>query len=101
MAGPSASGSLDGTPKSMTAAPASASASTNFSVAASDGSPAVMNATRPISLCWRSSAKRRAMRVVEGAAGVAEVFMRGGGSENARENLHIFIAASGDIHDDK
>src|SRR6266403_2257446 len=62
--GPSASGSLKGTPSSMTSAPASAIAKTNFSVAANEGSPAVIYATIPISPESRSSAKRRVMRVV-------------------------------------
>src|SRR6266478_2838239 len=69
MVGPSASGSLKGTPSSITSAPASASASTNFSVASSDGSPAVMYATMPSTPELRSSANRLEIRVeLEGAA---------------------------------
>lgn len=62
MVGPSASGSLKGMPSSMTSAPDSARARTNFSVASREGSPAVMKATTPISPEARSSWKRREMR---------------------------------------
>jgi len=47
--GPSASGSLNGTPSSITSAPASARASNELSEAANEGSPAVMYGTTPIS----------------------------------------------------
>src|SRR6267378_1249768 len=47
--GPSASGSLKGTPSSMTSAPASASARTYFNEASREGSPATMYATMPSS----------------------------------------------------
>src|SRR5437762_4114624 len=46
----------------MTSAPASAIAATNFSVAAKEGSPAVMYATIPISPDSRNCAKRQAIR---------------------------------------
>ena len=45
MVGPSAIGSENGTPSSMTSAPASASACITGTVASSEGSPAVMNGT--------------------------------------------------------
>ena len=63
--GPSATGSLNGTPSSITSAPASAAASTIFSLASSDGSPAVMYATRPSSPVLESS--RNAPRCVHAA----------------------------------
>src|SRR5690242_7976291 len=58
MVGPSARGSLKGTPSSITSAPASASAITNFSVASSEGSPAVMYATIPSSPASRKTRNR-------------------------------------------
>src|SRR5580704_7646797 len=42
MTGPSATGSLNGTPSSIMSAPASAAASTILALASSEGSPAVM-----------------------------------------------------------
>src|SRR5680860_313437 len=45
MVGPSASGSLKGTPSSITSAPASASASSTSSPSAGDGKPAVVYRT--------------------------------------------------------
>ena len=72
MVGPSARGSLNGIPSSMTSAPASANARTNLCVASSEGSPAVMYAMMPNSPEARSSAKRWEMRV--GLAGGAFIF---------------------------
>src|SRR5580704_16717918 len=96
--GPSATGSLNGTPSSITSAPASAAASTIFSVAASDGSPAVMYATRPISPASESARNRCAMRPV-GFGAVTAVCDDAKFSDIARENIHILIATSGKIQD--
>src|ERR1700723_2267170 len=96
--GPSATGSLNGTPNSITSAPASAAASTIFSVAAREGSPAVMYATRPISPASESARKRCAMRPA-GFGGATAVCDEAKFSDIARENIHIFIAAAGKIQD--
>src|SRR5260370_17663009 len=74
-----------GTPSSITSAPASASARTYFSVASSDGSPAVIYATMPSSPETRSSAKRLEMRVeLDGPTGIGfreSLKIRAGGSK--------------------
>src|SRR5579859_2097076 len=93
--GPSATGSLNGTPSSITSAPASAAASTIFSVAASDGSPAVIYATNPISPERASCSKRLPMRVC------AVVFAFAASSDISRQDLHIFVSAPGNIQNHK
>src|SRR5271170_1364385 len=100
--GPSATGSLNGTPSSITSAPASAAASTIFSDASSDGSPAVMYATRPSSPASESARKRRPIRPSALAPGVcvAAVDLGMAASGIARESFHVFIAAAGKIQYD-
>src|SRR5580693_5434886 len=99
MVGPSASGSLNGTPSSMTSAPASASARTNFSVASNDGSPAVMYATMPSSPDSRSSAKRLELRVELEAATV--IIFRQERLEQPRVSVHVLVAAAGQVEDEQ
>src|SRR5271154_286806 len=101
MVGPSANGSLNGTPSSITSAPASANAKTYCSVASSEGSPAVMYATMPSSPLSRSCAKRREMRVE-----LAGVFVMQFVSCDMRQRLeqaligvHVLVAAAGDVQD--
>src|SRR5271156_5926612 len=102
MVGPSATGSLNGTPSSITSAPASAAASAIFSVASSDGSPAVMYATRPSWPASASSRKRRPMRppVFPASVCAAEVDLGIAASDIAGESVHVFIAAAGKIQYD-
>src|SRR5688572_32922568 len=64
MTGPSAIGSENGTPSSMTSAPAAASACITGTVASSDGSPAVTNGTRALRPWALSEAKRELMRFI-------------------------------------
>src|SRR5580700_294300 len=97
MVGPSATGSLKGTPSSITSAPALAAASTIFSLAASEGSPAVTYATSPISPASASARKRRAIRPAGcTATALCDVAKF---SDIARENIHILIAAPRKIQD--
>src|SRR5271170_3407315 len=102
MVGPSATGSLNGTPSSITSAPASAAASTIFPVASSDGSPAVIYATSPSSPASASSRKRRPMRPSDfpASAGTPEVGLGIAASDISRESFHIFVAAAGNIQYD-
>src|SRR6267378_7609490 len=95
--GPSASGSLNGTPSSITSAPASARARTNLCVASSDGSPAVMYATMPSSPAVRSSAKRFEIRVEFWDALVIDV----GRLKQPLIRVHVLVAAAGDVDDDQ
>src|SRR6516162_3039789 len=97
MVGPSARGSLKGTPSSMMSAPASARARANLCVASSEGSPAVMYATMPSSPSSRSSAKRLEIRV-ELARALVMVFA---GLKRAFIRVHVLIAAAGEIEDNE
>src|SRR6266404_315695 len=97
MVGPSASGSLNGTPSSITSAPASARARTNLCVASSDGSPAVMYATMPSSPAARSSAKRFEIRVEFWDALVIAV----GRLKQPLIRVHVLVAAAGEVEDDQ
>src|SRR5579863_8367316 len=83
-------------PSSMTSAPTSARARTNFSVASREGSPAVMYATMPSSPDSRSAAKRLEIRVeLEVARGI--VFQQR--LEQAGIGVHVFVAAARDVED--
>src|SRR6266403_2455128 len=95
--GPSASGSLNGTPSSITSAPASARARTNLCVASSDGSPAVMYATMPSSPAVRSSEKRFEIRVEFWDALVIDV----GRLKQPLIRVHVLVAAAGEVDDDQ
>src|SRR5262245_37746347 len=64
IAGPSAIGSLNGMPSSMTSAPACGSALRIASEVSASGSPAVRNVTSAARPCCFNSAKRASMRVV-------------------------------------
>src|ERR1700686_4902546 len=99
MVGPSASGSLNGTPSSMTSVPASSSASTNSSVASSEGSPAVMYATIPISPTARSVAKHFSIRL--GCAAEMLIIYYRESLEQARVCVHVLVAAPGQIENDQ
>src|SRR3954468_16164732 len=72
MTGPSAIGSENGTPTSMTSAPASSRPLSNSIVPAIEGSPAVMYGTNARRFAFRSAAKRSSMTVR--LAAVAVVF---------------------------
>src|SRR5579863_598404 len=96
MVGPSATGSLNGTPSSTTSAPASAAASTIFSLAASEGSPAVMYATRPSSPLRESS---RNLVAIRPAACVSRDAVCCAASDIARKHIHILVAAAREIED--
>src|SRR5271168_3336761 len=85
-------------PSSMTSVPASARARTNFSVAASEGSPAVMYATIPSSPDSRSAANRLEIRVeLEVAKGI--VFQQR--LEQAGIRVHVFVATARKVEDDQ
>src|SRR5579863_2567927 len=99
MVGPSATGSLNGTPSSITSAPASAAAKTIFSLAASEGSPAVIYATRPISPASASVPKRRGILRADCSARVATEDAGMAGSDIARKSFHVFVAASRNVQD--
>src|SRR5487761_1194200 len=93
--GPSATGSLNGTPNSSTSAPASAAAKAISTAAVSDGSPAVIYATKPISLVRASSSNRLPIRVCNASfAFVASL-------DIARQNFHILVPAPGNIQNDQ
>src|SRR5438876_6660063 len=64
MAGPSAIGSVNGMPSSITSAPAAGSALRIASEVSGSGSPAVRKVTSAARPCAWSDAKRRSMRVV-------------------------------------
>src|SRR5262245_32908059 len=64
IAGPSAIGSVNGMPSSITSAPAFGSALMSASDVSTSGSPAVMNVTNAARPCAFSSAKRVSIRVV-------------------------------------
>src|ERR1700675_2930759 len=98
MVGPSASGSLNGTPSSIISVPASSSASTKSSVVSIDGSPAVMYATMPISPAARRVAKHFSIRFGR----VAEMLIIYRESlEQARVSVHVLVAAAGKIEYDQ
>src|SRR5580658_2967519 len=83
MMGPSASGSLKGTPNSITSAPASIAASTISRVTSRLGSPAVIYATKP-GLCWKwigIGVRSNPLQI-----------------ELAGDDAHILVAASGEVH---
>src|SRR5579863_3359509 len=85
-------------PSSMTSAPTSARARTNFSVASREGSPAVMYATMPSSPDSRSAANRLEIRVeLEVARGI--VFQQR--LEQAGIGVHVFVAAAREVEDDQ
>src|SRR3982751_1178676 len=63
MAGPSAIGSVNGMPSSMTSAPASGNAFRIASEVSASGSPAVRNVTSAARPCAFKVAKRRSIRV--------------------------------------
>src|SRR5258708_36556952 len=98
MVGPSARGSLKGMPSSMTSAPASASARTNFRVASKEGSPAVIYATMPSSPEARSSAKRLEIRVKLGEAAAIACGKR---LEKTGISVHVLVAAAGGVENDE
>src|SRR5882724_5987301 len=82
--GPSATGSLNGTPSSITSAPASIAARITARLVARSGSPQVTYATNPgreLNLTMDFSERRRLIE--------RKVFA---------QNAHILIAATGDIH---
>lgn len=62
MVGPSAIGSENGTPSSITSAPARTSACITGTVASNDGSPAVMKGISALRPLARSSAKQESIR---------------------------------------
>src|SRR5437773_5378838 len=64
IAGPSAIGSVNGMPSSITSAPAAGSALRIASEVSGSGSPAVRKVTNAARPCALSDAKRRSMRVV-------------------------------------
>src|SRR5258705_4569070 len=66
IAGPSAIGSVNGMPSSITSAPAAGSARTSASDVSGSGSPAVRNVTSAARPAVFSSAKRRSIRVAMG-----------------------------------
>src|SRR5258707_2841409 len=66
IAGPSAMGSVNGIPSSMTSAPAAGSARTRARDVSGSGSPAVRNVTSAARPAVFSSAKRRSIRVAMG-----------------------------------
>src|SRR6266481_837995 len=103
MVGPSATGSLNGTPSSIISAPASAAARTIFSLASSEGSPAVMKATIPSSPDSESSRKRRGILVSGRFAGrpgeCACADFEMAGSDMAGEGFHVLVAPAGEVED--
>src|SRR6478609_1853178 len=66
IAGPSAIGSVNGMPNSMTSAPAAGNACTRASDVSGSGSPAVRNVTSAARPAVFNSAKRRSIRVAMG-----------------------------------
>src|SRR5262245_13621036 len=68
IAGPSAIGSVNGMPSSITSAPAPGSARRMASEVSESGSPAVRNVTSAARPSFFNAAKRRSIRVVIGAA---------------------------------
>src|SRR5262249_15636357 len=106
IAGPSAIGSVNGMPSSITSAPAAGSARRIASEVSRSGSPAVRNVTSAARPSLPSSAKRRSMRVVlisVGQALAAALAHRGhadiDGAEHQDQDradeLHPFLLADG------
>src|ERR1700677_741909 len=105
MTGPSATGSLKGTPISMMSAPASAAAATILALASSEGSPAVMYAMSPSSLASASALNLRSILParfsvagLEPARALATFSPEDfelGELDIARQDFHVFVAAAG------
>src|SRR5689334_11337342 len=87
MTGPSAIGSLNGTPSSINVAPACDSAMSSRSVVARSGSPAVMNGMRPFFPCCFKAAKTSAMR---------PKLLR---LQNFAHGIYVLVTTSGKVHD--
>src|ERR1043166_7217789 len=87
MTGPSAIGSLNGMPSSISVAPACDKATRSCSVVARSGSPAVMNGMRPFCPCCFNSAKTSAMR---------PKLLR---LQNFAHGIYVFISTSRKVHD--
>src|SRR5689334_13070980 len=89
MTGPSAIGSLNGTPSSISVAPARDNAISSCSVVARSGSPAVIYGMRPFFPCCLRLVKTSAMRPkrlqLQGFA----------------HGIYVFVSAPGKIHDDQ
>src|SRR5690606_29194526 len=86
MTGPSAIGSENGTPSSITSAPAATSACMTGTVASSEGSPAVMNGTSALRPVARSFAKRFSIRPMSDL----DPFAGGDG-------VHVLVAPPGQV----
>src|SRR5579863_4831223 len=82
----------------MISAPPSSRARTNWCVASSDGSPAVMYATIPTSPAERSCAKRLEIRVALMDEGGIRCPLR---LKQALIGVHVLVAAAGEIEDDE
>src|SRR5215212_6643029 len=82
MTGPSATGSLNGTPSSITVAPASANSTRRRPVVSRSGSPAVMKGIRPRLPSRLRPAKAPAILLIR-----------------LRDRMHVFVAAPGEVHD--
>src|SRR5215813_15588606 len=87
MTGPSAIGSLNGTPSSISVAPAFDNAISSCSVVGRSGSPAVMNGMRPFFPCCFKPAKTSAMRTK---------LLR---LQNFAHGIYVLVSASGKVHD--
>src|ERR1051326_4875189 len=87
MTGPSAIGSLNGTPSSISVAPAFDNAISSCSVVARSGSPAVINGMRPFFPCCFKLAKTSAMR---------PKLLR---LQNFAYGIYVLVSASGKVHD--
>src|SRR5581483_8865753 len=93
--GPSASGSLNGTPSSITSAPASMAASTTSRVVATSGSPQVTYATRDGRFGKFSGMIKVGGAVSRTAWKIASVEFQG-----FPQNADIFIASAGNVDND-
>src|ERR1041385_1982730 len=87
MTGPSAIGSLNGTPSSISVAPAFDNAISSCSVVARSGSPAVINGMRPFFPCCFKLVKTSAMR---------PKLLR---LQNFAYGIYVLVSASGKVHD--
>src|ERR1700680_2805562 len=88
MTGPSATGSLKGTPTSIMSAPASANSRSNSSVTDKSGSPAVMKGMKPPRLFDFSFAKTSETRLIERNELQFSMLAR----LQIGHQLHVFIA---------
>src|ERR1041385_7869471 len=88
MTGPSAIGSLNGTPSSISVAPVRDNSISSCSVVARSGSPAVMYGMRPFFPCCLRFVKTSAMRPKR---------LR---LQSFAHGIYVLVSTSGKVHDD-